>query len=529
MAPLRSSSGFDETFDVVVVGFGHAGAVSAINAADGGARTLLIEKAEVPGGLSICSYGAVRSARDSASAFAYLKATNDGRTPDDVLRALAEGMSGVEAYVRKLAGINDALVTTSIEDDARDARRDDPNRRRLSGNYPFPGTDTFYHTSVVDVPGFNVEEHYPWANGAPNGPKLFKVVHDNVLARGVEVRLATPALRLIADPATREVRGVRVGHSGAERAIGARRAVVLACGGFEGGGDMKEQFLEGKPILNAAARSNSGDGIRMAQDLGAALWHMWHIHGAYGFRHADPAYPYAIRLKRFPDWFPGEQHKARIKMAWILLDRNGRRFMSEYQPYTQDTAVRPMQYFDPETQQFPRNPAFMICDEEGRRMYPLGKATSNDQGIRYYWSDDNLKEVELGILKRADTVKGLAIALGLEPETVMGGVAHWNEMCAAGHDADFGRPGGTMTPIRTPPFYGAPVWATLSNTQGGPVHDAQSRIIDVYGRPIPRLYAAGELGSAFGHLYLSGGNIAECFVTGRIAGRQAAALPPWTE
>ena len=72
------------------------------------------------------------------------------------------------------------------------------------------------------------------------------------------------------------------------------------------------------------------------------------------------------------------------------------------------------------------------------------------------------------------------------------------------------------------PIYGAPVWATLSNTQGGPVHDAQSRIIGAYGQPIPRLFAAGENGSAFGHLYLSGGNIAECFVTGRIAGKGAA-------
>ena len=84
-----------------------------------------------------------------------------------------------------------------------------------------------------------------------------------------------------------------------------------------------------------------------------------------------------------------------------------------------------------------------------------------------------------------------------------------------------------MTTITEPPFYGAPVWATLSNTQGGPVHDAQSRIVDVWDKPIPRLYAAGELGSSFGHLYLSGGNISECFVTGRIAGRNAACLPPW--
>ena len=94
-----------------------------------------------------------------------------------------------------------------------------------------------------------------------------------------------------------------------------------------------------------------------------------------------------------------------------------------------------------------------------------------------------------------------------------------NTLCASGSDDDFQRPAGSMAPIKSPPFYGAPVWATLSNTQGGPVHDAQQRVIDVYGKPIPRLYSAGELGSSFGHLYLSGGNIAECMVTGRIAGR----------
>jgi succinate dehydrogenase/fumarate reductase flavoprotein subunit len=53
--------------------------------------------------------------------------------------------------------------------------------------------------------------------------------------------------------------------------------------------------------------------------------------------------------------------------------------------------------------------------------------------------------------------------------------------------------------------------------------------MNTVNQPVPRLYAAGELGSAFGHLYLSGGNVAECFVTGRIAGRAAASLPPWDE
>jgi succinate dehydrogenase/fumarate reductase flavoprotein subunit len=288
---------------------------------------------------------------------------------------------------------------------------------------------------------------------------------------------------------------------------------------------MKAQFFESHPVLNAAARTNTGDGIRMAQHLGAALWHMWHVHGAYGFQHTDQKYPYGIRVKRMPDWFPGEAHKVQVKMAWILVDQTGQRFMSEYQPYTQDTAVRPLQHFDSVTQRFPRNPSFLVCDEDGRKMYPLGKATSNDEGIGYEWSNDNLKEVELGILKRADTLAGLAIQLRIDAQQFEKSIARWNALCDSGRDLDFERPAGSLTPIKTPPFYGAPVRPTLSNTQGGPVHDAEQRIIDVYGKPIPRLYSAGELGSSFGHLYLSGGNIAECIVTGRIAGRNAAGNP----
>ncbi len=522
----------DETFDVVVVGFGYSGAVAALNAAQSGAKTLLIEKATVPGGISICSYGAVRSARDPEQAFQYLKATNDGRTPDDVLRALAKGMSEIESYVRELGKASNAVISTSIEDNAAIEKAAQPYDheakplRRVSGNYPLPGTETFYHTTVNDIPSFDARKSYPWANGAPGGPRIFKVLEDNLARSGVEIRMGCSAQRLIADPETRKVRGVRVAGKNGEQAIYARRGVVLASGGFEGSADMKAHFMEGKPILNVMAERNTGDGIRMAQDLGADLWHMWHMHGAYGVRHTDPAYPYAIRLKRFSDWFPGDADSVKLKMPWILLDQDGQRYMNENQPYTQDTAHRPMQYYDPVRQCFPRNPGFMVCDEAGRKLYPLGKATSNDEGLRYEWSADNLKEVDLGILKRADTLGELAGILGVDAAALEKSVARWNELCKTGKDSDFGRPRGSMMPIAEPPFYGAQAWAVVSNTQGGPVHDAEQRIIDVYGKPIPRLYSAGELGSSFGHLYMSGGNIVECFVTGRIAGRNAAKAAP---
>jgi predicted oxidoreductase len=85
-----------------------------------------------------------------------------------------------------------------------------------------------------------------------------------------------------------------------------------------------------------------------------------------------------------------------------------------------------------------------------------------------------------------------------------------------------------MLKIGTPPYYCAEVWPVCSNTHGGPVHDAEQRILNAFGEPIPRLFAAGELGGVFGHLYMSGGNLAECFVGGWTAGRNAAGLTPWT-
>lgn len=508
------TASFDESFDVVVIGFGFAGAVAAISAADAGASVLLAEKEPTPGGISICSYGAIRCAHSFADAFTYLQATNAGRTPEDVLRTVAEGMTTVEAEVRKLAAVSHAEVLT----------------RENGGNYPFAGYQTFYDTNVVRVPGYDdPQELYPnlIGSGSANGWRVFKMLQDNIAERAITVRYGFPARRLITGE-NRTVRGVTfAGAGGAAVGVEARRGVVLACGGFESAPDLKQQYWEKMPVLSAATSSNTGDGIRMAQDLGAQLWHMWHFHGSYGFRHTDPDYPYAIRTKRFPDWIPGKENLAVVQTAWILVDKRGQRFMNEMPPYVQDQGARHLEYFDSVTQTFPRIPAYLIVDEAGRRRYPLGNPTYNSRDVKFTWSRDNLKEVDLGILKKAATLDELADKIGCDRAALAATVSRWNEMCMKRKDTEFGRPAGTMMPIAHPPFYMGEVWPVVSNTQGGPVHNGHQQIIDVNDEPIPRLYAAGELGSSFGHLYLAGGNISECFVTGRIAGREVAALNPW--
>lgn len=497
---------WDERTDVVVVGCGFAGAMSAIAAHDAGAGVILLEKMPDPGGISICSVGGVRVAADADQAFAYLQRTNGGTAPDAVLRTLARGMAELPARIEALARAVGARTAY----------------RASNANYPFPGTRTFGFVSIESVPNFDAARAYPQAKGSPAGRLLFRTMELNLAGRGLAPRVSTSVEALVCDPAGR-VRGVIARRGRRRVSIAARRGVILACGGFEGDPAMQRQYWPGQPVLSAAFRGNTGDGIRMAQAVGADLWHMWHYHGSYGFKHSDPAYPFGIRTKRLPDWMPGVGPRGEVRMPWILLDRRGRRFMNEYDPYLQDTGARPLDRYDPQAQDYAALPAWLVADADGHALWPFGRPTYHERGIAFEWSRDNEAEVSLGILKRAGNLGALAAALGVPRAVLAATLGRWNAACDARRDEDWARPASSMVPIRKAPFTYAPVWPIVSNTQGGPVHDSYQRVLDPAGKPIPRLYAAGELGSVFGHLYMSGGNIAECFVGGRIAGRGAAA------
>src|SRR5499427_1993466 len=149
-APARNETHepWHEAADVLVVGYGYAGAVAAIEAHDAGADVLLIEKMPDPGGISITSGGNVRIVADADEGFRHLHATNAGTTPDSVLRALAAGMAEVPAYFAKLARVSKATI----------------NQRQADGNYPFPGSKTFGYVSIDHVPEFDAERTYPFVS-----------------------------------------------------------------------------------------------------------------------------------------------------------------------------------------------------------------------------------------------------------------------------------------------------------------------------------------------------------------------------
>lgn len=505
----RDYDQFDEIVDVVVVGYGLAGMVAAITAHDAGAQVLLIEKLPFPGGISICAGGGVRYTSDSDAAFAYLRETNAGKTPDTVLRAFADGLAEVEPYTREFAD----LAGATLDSEGR------------HGNYKFAGYENLPTLKISHIPGFDATKEYPAVRGR-DGVNLFKVFDDGLKSRGIDARLSHAAERLITGP-NGDVRGVWVRNGGEPLAVGARRAVVLACGGFESSAEMQAQYWPIGPIMTSATLGNTGDGIRMAQDIGADLWHMWHFHGSYGYRHPDPTFPYAIRVKKLPNWTPGHDVPS-VKMAWILVNSAGLRFSNEYEPYVQDTSHRVFAAFDTVTQSYPHIPAYLIADEDGRKLYPLGHTVYNDDKAQVInWSRDNLAEIEAGILRRFDTLDEIADHIGASRDLFRSTIARWNEAVLTGGDEDFGRPPATMMPIAKPPFLVGEVWPFVSNTQGGPVHNEYQQVLNPFGAVLPRLYEAGELGSIWGHLYLSGANLSECIITGRIAGERAAAEAAW--
>jgi fumarate reductase flavoprotein subunit len=133
--------------------------------------------------------------------------------------------------------------------------------------------------------------------------------------------------------------------------------------------------------------------------------------------------------------------------------------------------------------------------------------------------------INAGKVVAADTLAELAEKLNMPAGSLEETVARHNEAIENGADPDFHKPmDGKMIPMRKGPFYGIGQWPSIHFCMGGLRIDTRARVIDIWGEPIPRLYAAGEVcGGVHGANRLGGNAITECIVYGRIAGENAAA------
>lgn len=489
---------WDKEYDVVVAGYGGAGMAAAITAHDSGASVIILEKAPFPAGGQTLSAGiGAAFAREPEAAADYLyRMCSNGLEDADAngevsVTSREDCLIFMEEMAKTPAWLEGLEIPFTV-----------PNRTPCECR-DHPGADAF---GQIMVKG--------------RGIQFTAMMRAIIEQRGIEVLYGTPAMRLLQRPETGEIIGVQAESEGQPLYIKARKGVVLCTGGFEFNEEMKANYLRPFPLKFAGWSYNTGDGIRMAQSVGADLWHM---NTAVGY---------------LTIWVP------EYRTSWLLhhgigiwVNKYGRRYTDEGLPLRHNRWLKHVDYNIDEPG-YAALPSYLIFDETIRASRPVSDCRQGSGlGIAAYdaslggcpegWSRDNSREIEKGWIKKADTLEELGRSIGgwMNPQDLAETVARYNGYCRAGQDPEFGRSPDQLAPLEKPPFYACKLYPGGINTLGGPRRNAYGQVLNPYKEPVPRLYSAGEIGSICGNVYGIGGlNCGEMMASGRLAGRSVAAL-----
>ena len=539
---------WDEIFDAVVVGSGGGALTAALLAADGGASVVVVEKDEFIGGTTAVSGGdmwipnnrfvADRDSREDA--IAYITRLSDGRVTDPSL---------IEHYVDTAPVMFEWLLANTGYDSEPHIQLDDYYSvigNRLPGVRHFPRTCAVkpypagaelgeeLARKIASGPWIPPQEiSFPEQRRGAVGPEelakrrregwrakgggLIAPLLKGLVDRGVEVRTSTPATELVTDDDGAVVGVIAEGPDGPRR-IGARRGVVLACGGFDHNPEMIKTFIgyEVKPVSPAP---NTGDGHRMAMAVGAKLGSMNTFFG-YGVI--------------YEPWEKGRNGKPVPQMMMglgpgsIIVNQHGNRFM--HGGYTYNDFAHPFGFFDQRNPGFTNQPPGWIIF--GQDIIDSGIIGSKP-GIAMSMTGPNGEEAP-DWLRLAGSIRELAEQIGIDPDALEATVERYNTYAEKGEDPDWGDPGQTHVltgpdtvnrkPITGPVFGAIQQWPGTLGTNGGLRVDSSARVLGYRTPVIDGLYAAGNTAaSVLGAIYGGGGSCIGPSVTfGYIAGRHLA-------
>ncbi|MCK8787183.1 FAD-dependent oxidoreductase [Roseomonas sp. NAR14] len=353
-----------------------------------------------------------------------------------------------------------------------------------------------------------------------NGSALVARLARSAADLGVEIRVSSPARSLIVEDGA--VRGAVIGTPDGERAIRARRGVVLASGGFPHEVARRRELFPNTPTghehWSVAVPSATGDGLRLGESAG----------GAVDRTLASAAAWCPVSLVPWPDGTVGHFPHIieRAKPGIVAVRRDGRRFVNEADGYY-DVVAALLRATPPGEEAA----AWLVCTRAFQRRYGLGVSKPAPVPVAPW--------IRAGYIREGRTVAELAAACGIDPAGLAATLAEYNRHARRGEDPEFGRgstpynryggdasvtPNPCVAPIETGPFYAVKVVPGSFGTFAGLKADAEARVLDGAGRPIPGLYAAGsDMASVMGGYYPAGGiNLGPAMTFGFIAGRHAA-------
>ena len=289
------------------------------------------------------------------------------------------------------------------------------------------------------------------------------------LDHGCRIELEARAVELILDEASGAVIGVVVEQHGRRRRVMAHRGILLATGGFEWNAGLLSRHFPGPVGLPGSPRGNEGDALSMAEAVGAELAHM------------DQALIFACMPTRYEGRLHAMPVPFHMEPNAILVDRTGRRFVSEYAVDIGEALDRR----DPGTGEPAHLPAWLISDRRFLR-----------PPLRWYAG------YRPGWIVRAGTIEELAGKIDIPATTLAATVRRFNAFCAAGRDEDFHR-GETiferakagkrelLSAIDRPPYVAVPFDRSVLSTKGGLRTNERGQVLRPDGSVVAGLYCAG--------------------------------------
>jgi len=446
---------WDKQTDVLVLGAGGAGLLAAIEAADAGSKAIILEREQVRASSTQISGGIVTLCQTE------MQPGSCDELFSDLTKAHRNDNDPelVRAYVNNASSTYKRLIDSGVK-----------------------------FTQVSSWAGMSK----PWGHNASSAAEMCNALEGSAKKKGVEMLLGTPARRLVVNPQGRVV-GVEAESRGRKRYYGAKKAVVIATGGFTRNPELAKNF--GRPgaekIFPLTGVGSRGDGLIMGWGVGSNMTYM-----------TDGVGPTA----------PADKETGKTIISFyggsIIVNKNGKRFFRESEVYS-DICWSGLQQ--------PDTLMIQIYDSKIRKALegtPLGDLM---KGCKEY---------------QGGSLKGLAEALnktsGLDVSAMIDTVNRYNGYVDAGKDPEFDRQNlvgtsGKLVKIDTAPFYGVISTPGTTHYNGGLKINPQMQVLNVFGEKIPGLYAAGEVTGGFhGKGYVSGSAVGMAVIYGRIAGINAA-------
>ena len=486
-APEIADADITEELDteVLVVGCGTGGWITAMTAAEEGAKVLVVEKGETPTGIRE-DIGAIESKIQLAEIEKNpALAINKMEALQDIVR-YASGY--VDSNLIKVWIDNSGEMVDWLTDLMESTGNWYMSLEGGVGNIEDPGRDKAYATG-----------HSPHkTDSAPEDLNTSATFQAHCDELGVEWKLSTALVKLVQDESGK-VTGIIAQDQNDQHyiKINASKGVILCTGGYATNTDMmlalQPMTMQMKVNVPIGSKGD-GSGIK------AILWaggQMDPCHASMMFNRASCLPTETAGYKTNGKWFWfGEQ-------PFLKVNLKGERFCNESGPYEFMLHSMYMQpdhtycdIFDANNKQYCEQ-----FDEVGCcRLFPFDNGAISNRDYDSCWRDMTEGEnshLEMGYLQKADTLEELAEKLNIPADTFVKSVERYNELCAKGVDEDYGKEKHRMTPVDTPPFYGIRTCAWHLTTIDGCRINTDMQVIREDGSVIEGLYATGDVTGGF--------------------------------